>query len=251
MTSDQNSKKNVVSPTEAAEVVNVAKMFDLDASNYSLVGSGGQAEMETVSEQIAIVPNKENESKPDLGKVVVTPQKNKFLVSQQPLAPSPIFRSRRRYREEEEESQSLLAVEKQQARRSIFQEEDYACLRNEDGERAGPSYAHVGPTVRGREQRAKLLGFDCPDCADYYRLKLEEGISKEQILMILNKCSRHRGFFKPPLTPEKFWDPEIIEGEPDDPRNNTQQASPDIRERVAARRERREKRAIKMLQYEN
>ena len=80
--------------------------------------------------------------------------------------------------------------------------------------------------MRGRKERANLLGFGCPKCADYYRLKLEEGLNKEQILMILNKCSRHRGYFKPPLTPEKFWDPEIIDGEPDDPRNNPQPPSP-------------------------
>ena len=46
-------------------MVNVARMFDLDASNYSLVGSGGKAEIETVSEQIVIVPNRESESKPE------------------------------------------------------------------------------------------------------------------------------------------------------------------------------------------
>ena len=91
----------------------------------------------------------------------------------------------------------------------IFSSSPFA-LRTEERERAGLSYAHVGPTVGGRKERANLLGFDCPECADYYRLKLEEGLNKEQILMILNKCSRHRGYFKPPLTPEKFWDPEII-----------------------------------------
>ena len=110
---------------------------------------------------------------------------------------------------------------------------------------------HVGPTVRGRKERANLLGFGCPKCADYYRLKLEEGLNKEQILMILNKCSRHRGYFKPPLTPEKFWDPEIIDGEPDDPRNNTQPPSPGLglKGRVAAMKEKRAKRALKMLEF--
>ena len=156
------------------------------------------------------------------GPVVVTPQKNKFQVSEQP---SPIFQSSRRNRQQEEqqeeESQSLLALEQQRAWRSIFNQEDYAALRGEDGQRAGPSYAHVGPAVRGRQQRAKLLGFDCPECADYYRMKLEEGLRKDQILMNLNKCSRHRGYFKPPLMPEKFWDPEIIEGDPEDPRYHT------------------------------
>ena len=35
---------------------------------------------------------------------------------------------------------------------------------------------------------------------------------------MMNKCSKHRARYKPPRTPEKFWDPEIIEGDPDSPR---------------------------------
>jgi len=153
--------------------------------------------------------------------------------------------------EAEKEEQLTMQMKHQESRRKpLLEDDDYAGLRNENGERAGPSYAHVGPAVRGREQRAKLLGFDCPECADYYRLKLDEGLSKEQILLILNKCSRHRGYFKPPLTPEKFWDPEIIEGDPDDPRNKTQAGSP-IRSRVAERRARREAREARNVDKEN
>ena len=37
--------------------------------------------------------------------------------------------------------------------------------------------------------------------------------SQDQILMLMNKCSKHRGLFKPPLTPERFWDADIIEVE--------------------------------------
>ena len=29
--------------------------------------------------------------------------------------------------------------------------------------------------------------------------------------MLMNKCSKHRGLFKPPLTPERFWDADILE----------------------------------------
>jgi hypothetical protein len=47
-----------------------------------------------------------------------------------------------------------------------------------------------------REDRARLLGFDCRECQEYYQAKLEEGFTKEQILQMLNKCSRHRGLFK-------------------------------------------------------
>ena len=34
----------------------------------------------------------------------------------------------------------------------------------------------------------------------------------------MDKCSRHRGLFRPPLTPPRFWDPLIIEDDPEDPR---------------------------------
>ena len=83
----------------------------------------------------------------------------------------------------------------------------------------------------GKEERKKLYGFDCPECQEYYQQKLEEGLTKvllyfvsiifspmcvhsqDQILMLMNKCSKHRGLFKPPLTPERFWDADILEVE--------------------------------------
>ena len=101
-------------------------------------------------------------------------------------------------------------------------------------------FAHVGPTVRGKEERKKLFGFDCPECQEYYQQKLEEGLTKDQILMLMNKCSKHRGLFKPPLTPERFWDADIIEDDPDDPRVKTQPGKP-LRTRAVRRAEVREK----------
>ena len=41
-----------------------------------------------------------------------------------------------------------------------------------------------------------------------------------------NRISKHRGLFKPPLTPERFWDPDIIEDAAEDPRNKIIHASP-------------------------
>ena len=109
---------------------------------------------------------------------------------------------------------------------------------------ARPKFAHVGPTVRGKEERKKLFGFDCPECQEYYQQKLEEGLTKDQILMLMNKCSKHRGLFKPPLTPERFWDADIIEDDPDDPRVKTQPGKP-LRTRAVRRAEVRErKRAL-------
>merc|ERR1719348_1186553 len=97
---------------------------------------------------------------------------------------------------------------------------------DEEEQNQDPAFAYVGPVVRGRDERKKLLGFDCRECQEYYQSKLEEGYTKDQILAMLNKCSRHRGLFKPPLTPEKFWDPHIVEDDTQDPRNKTQEAPP-------------------------
>ena len=103
------------------------------------------------------------------------------------------------------------------------------------------TFAHIGPTVRKKEERKKLFGFDCRECQEYYQQKLEEGQSKDQIIKILNKCSRHRGLFKPPRTPEKFWDADIVEDDPDDPRNKTQSGQV-FRTRAVRREEARSKR---------
>ena len=105
-----------------------------------------------------------------------------------------------------------------------MEEEDKEAVENRDPE--VPTFAHIGPTVRKKEERKKLLGFDCTECQEYYQSKLEEGWTKDQILTHQNKCSRHRGLFKPPLTPEKFWDPLIVEDDTQDPRNKTQEAPP-------------------------
>jgi len=88
-----------------------------------------------------------------------------------------------------------------------------------------PGYAYINAPVRGKEARKKLHGFDCRECQEYYQMKLEEGLNKDQIMMLMNKCSRHRGKFKPPVTPDKYWDPDIVE-EPNDPREQTQHGQP-------------------------
>ena len=115
-----------------------------------------------------------------------------------------------------------------------MEEEDKEAVENRDPE--VPTYAHIGPVVRKKEERKKLLGFDCRECQEYYQALLEDGLSKDQILSRMNDCSRHRGLFKPPLTPEKFWDPLIVEDDTQDPRNITQEAPP-LRRRGEKRKE--------------
>ena len=57
----------------------------------------------------------------------------------------------------------------------------------------------------------KLRGFDCKLCEDYYQAHLDEDFETSQVEEKKNNNSKHRGLFKPPLTPERFWDPDIIE----------------------------------------
>jgi len=113
----------------------------------------------------------------------------------------------------------------------------------EENEEDNPGFAYVGEVVRSKEDRKQLYGFDCRECEEYYKQKLEEGLTKDQIMKVLNNCSRHRGYFKPPLTPEKFWDADIVEGDPNSPRNKTQVGKP-FRNRARRRAEAKEKRKV-------
>ena len=108
---------------------------------------------------------------------------------------------------------------------------------DKDNRLKGPGFAYIERTVRSKERRKQMNGYTCRECEDYYNMKLDEGFSKAEILKILNKCSKHRGAFKPPLTPERFWDADIIEGDPESPRNKTQPGSP-----FSTRKKRAEKR---------
>merc|ERR1719445_207374 len=120
-------------------------------------------------------------------------------------------------------------------------DEDIVDVSCSDEHPPKPMFAHVGPVVRKKEERKKLFGFDCRECQEYYQQKLEEGQSKDQIMKILNKCSRHRGLFKPPRTPEKFWVADIVEDDPNDPRNKKQSGQV-FRTRAVRREEARSKR---------
>jgi len=140
-------------------------------------------------------------------------------------------------------------VEKDEINSPERSEEDI--VEKVDKDQAGPGFAYIGEVVRTKEARQKLNGFDCRECGEYYQSKLEEGLSKDQIMKVLNKCSKHRGYFKPPLTPEKFWDADIVEGDPNSPRNKTQVGVP-FRNRAKRRAEAKEKRkALKNIDNEN
>ena len=99
-----------------------------------------------------------------------------------------------------------------------------------------PRFAHICKTVRKKEERKKLRGFDCKLCEDYYQAHLDEDFDTSQVEEKKNKNSKHRGLFKPPLTPERFWDPDIIEDDEDDPRSEIVVGAPPLRKRRGEKR---------------
>ena len=89
-----------------------------------------------------------------------------------------------------------------------------------------PKFVHICTSVRKKEKRKQLIGFECKQCKHYYQSRLDDGFTIDQVEEMKNRISKHRGLFKPPLTPERFWDPDIIEDAAEDPRNKIIHASP-------------------------
>ncbi|XP_071510810.1 uncharacterized protein [Diadema antillarum] len=56
--------------------------------------------------------------------------------------------------------------------------------------------------VRKRHERQKLKGFDCKECASYYGNLV---LSDEELAERMKTCSRHRGHYSPPNTPQHYW----------------------------------------------
>ncbi|KMQ97876.1 retinoblastoma-binding protein 8 [Lasius niger] len=62
--------------------------------------------------------------------------------------------------------------------------------------------------MRCKADRAKLSGWDCWECEEYYK---NLSLSKDELQKRKNQCSRHRHKYERPNTPEGFWDPEFPE----------------------------------------
>ena len=69
--------------------------------------------------------------------------------------------------------------------------------------------------------RKKLNGQECFNCKEFYDDKLKEGFSANEVQEMKNKFSKHRSKFPRTKTPERFWDPSIIQIT-GDPREYTQ-----------------------------
>ncbi|CAH1397369.1 unnamed protein product [Nezara viridula] len=68
-----------------------------------------------------------------------------------------------------------------------------------------PNYKYKRDAVRKKEERMKLDGWDCEQCAKYYGAI---GLSPSKIKARMNKCSRHRDKFdKLNQTPADYWNP--------------------------------------------
>ena len=60
--------------------------------------------------------------------------------------------------------------------------------------------------VRGKDARAALNGYTCPDCGEFFDAMMEgEGANVYKRSEFLC-CSRHRGRHTPPQTPQDFWE---------------------------------------------
>lgn len=66
-----------------------------------------------------------------------------------------------------------------------------------------PNYKFKENTVRGKDKRQQLKGFDCKECEKYYSAL---GLSDEEKKERLKQCSRHRATHIPPATPANFWE---------------------------------------------
>ncbi|XP_071574353.1 uncharacterized protein [Temnothorax nylanderi] len=62
--------------------------------------------------------------------------------------------------------------------------------------------------MRCKAERAKLNGWDCWECREYYKML---SLSKEDLQKRKNQCSRHRSKYERPNTPQGFWDLEFPE----------------------------------------
>ena len=61
--------------------------------------------------------------------------------------------------------------------------------------------------VRKRDQRECLPGFACSECEGYYRELERQGLLESaDRAEALKRCSRHKGRWEPPQTPEGFWE---------------------------------------------
>lgn len=62
-------------------------------------------------------------------------------------------------------------------------------------------------TIRKKDEREGLRGFQCAECAAFYNAQMKQGIfDQSKMNEFLKNCSRHKGKWTPPDTPEGFWD---------------------------------------------
>ena len=60
--------------------------------------------------------------------------------------------------------------------------------------------------IRKKDERARLQGWDCEMCRDYYEA-IASQLTAEELQKLKDKCSRHRYKYAPnPGTPPGYWD---------------------------------------------
>ncbi|KAI1287001.1 hypothetical protein HDE_10495 [Halotydeus destructor] len=60
------------------------------------------------------------------------------------------------------------------------------------------------PAMKSRAERAKLQGFTCRECEEYYRTYIH--LTDEERRAKITSCSRHRDDRTPPKSPKHYWE---------------------------------------------
>ncbi|XP_046744665.1 uncharacterized protein LOC124410387 [Diprion similis] len=73
--------------------------------------------------------------------------------------------------------------------------------------KTSPTYAYKRSPVRKKAERARLNGWDCLQCQEYYKAT---GLTGEELQMRKNQCSRHRSTHNERNSTQKdYWNPDF------------------------------------------
>ena len=126
---------------------------------------------------------------------------------------SSYFSGNQKSKSSESDMQKALRISKETAdkeesirRRKILAELDDSFDKLPEKEPKLPDlgYKYAHPTVRKKEDRKELQGFECADCIGWFE---GEDMTEEEIRAKIQKCSKHRAKFAPrrSRSPQDMW----------------------------------------------
>lgn len=76
--------------------------------------------------------------------------------------------------------------------------------KNNESKKSSPKKLKVvTKTIRKKNEREALKGYECKCCKPFYDAL---GLTNKQRRDLVQMCSRHRYSHTPPTTPPKYWD---------------------------------------------